>query len=206
MENLKLVRWKLQCTIAKLGFWGADAQRRLSKSHNLVCGMKGTIAEFCKNIVLPGVGTLTLVDDWMVNEEALSANFWILLDEYVNGGKTISEVICQALVENFMTNLMSSLPVAALSQRKTITTQSKSLKKQLSANYSIQVLSFHKIFPSEGEVQAEKPEVCCCIQVLRNFVRQIRVNVSHFPDTLLERLVMSRRELSPVCALSLEEF
>ncbi|KAK0590151.1 hypothetical protein LWI29_023274 [Acer saccharum] len=61
--------------------------------------MKGTIAEFCKNIVLPGVGTLTLVDDWMVNEEALSANFWILPDEYVNGGKTISEVCCDSLKE-----------------------------------------------------------------------------------------------------------
>jgi ubiquitin-like 1-activating enzyme E1 A len=77
--------------------WGADAQRRLSKAHVLVYGMKGTIAEFCKNIVLAGVGSLTLIDDRSVTEEALSVNFLIPPDENVYSGKTIAQLCCDSL-------------------------------------------------------------------------------------------------------------
>ncbi|CAL0325281.1 unnamed protein product [Lupinus luteus] len=77
--------------------WGADAQRRLSKAHVLVYGMKGTAAEFCKNIVLAGVGSLTLVDDRLATEEAFSANFLIPPDENVYGGKTLAQLCCDSL-------------------------------------------------------------------------------------------------------------
>ncbi|QCD85003.1 ubiquitin-like 1-activating enzyme E1 A [Vigna unguiculata] len=77
--------------------WGADAQRRLSKAHVLVYGMKGTVAEFCKNIVLAGVGSLTLVDDRVATEEALSSNFLIPPVEDVYGGKTLAELCCNSL-------------------------------------------------------------------------------------------------------------
>ncbi|KAH1135451.1 hypothetical protein GLYMA_05G204000v4 [Glycine max] len=77
--------------------WGADAQRRLSKSHVLVYGMKGTVAEFCKNIVLAGVGSLTLVDDRAATEEMLSSNFLIPPDENVYSGKTLAELCCNSL-------------------------------------------------------------------------------------------------------------
>ncbi|GKV13660.1 hypothetical protein SLEP1_g24646 [Rubroshorea leprosula] len=79
--------------------WGADAQRRLSKSHFLVHGMKGIVAEFCKNIVLAGVGSVTLVDDRMVTEEALSANFLIPPEENAGRGKTLAELCCDSLKE-----------------------------------------------------------------------------------------------------------
>lgn len=53
--------------------------------------------QFCKNIVLAGVGSLTLMDDRVVTEEAWSANFLIPPDENVYGGKTIAEVCCDSL-------------------------------------------------------------------------------------------------------------
>ncbi|XP_040990708.1 SUMO-activating enzyme subunit 1B-1-like [Juglans microcarpa x Juglans regia] len=77
--------------------WGVDTQRRLSKAHILVCGMKGTVAEFCKNIVLAGVSSLTLVDDRVATEEAISANFLIPPDENAYGGKTLAELCCDSL-------------------------------------------------------------------------------------------------------------
>ncbi|MED6216639.1 SUMO-activating enzyme subunit 1A [Stylosanthes scabra] len=77
--------------------WGADAQRRLSKAHVLVYGIKGTIAEFCKNIVLAGVGSLTLIDDRIASEEALSSNFLIPPDENVYAGKTLAQLCCDSL-------------------------------------------------------------------------------------------------------------
>ncbi|KAM7254229.1 hypothetical protein ACFE04_028529 [Oxalis oulophora] len=99
MEGEELTEQETALYDRQIRVWGADAQRRLTKSHILVCGIKGTVAEFCKNIVLAGVGSVTLVDDRPVTEESLFANFLILPDESVYGGKTLSEVCCESLKE-----------------------------------------------------------------------------------------------------------
>ncbi|KAF8668897.1 hypothetical protein HU200_052101 [Digitaria exilis] len=77
--------------------WGVDAQKRLSKAHVLVCGMNGTTIEFCKNIVLAGVGSLSLMDDQTVTEADLNANFLIPPDESIYGGRSLAEVCCESL-------------------------------------------------------------------------------------------------------------
>lgn len=77
--------------------WGVDAQRRLSKSRVLVIGMTGVVAELCKNIVLAGIGNLTLMDDSPVTAEASSANFLILAEESNHKGKSIAEVCRESL-------------------------------------------------------------------------------------------------------------
>ncbi|WRX18342.1 THIF-type NAD/FAD binding fold - like 4 [Theobroma cacao] len=99
MDGEELTEQETALYDRQIRVWGADAQRRLSKSHILVYGIKGTVAEFCKNIVLAGVGSLTLVDDRVVNEEALSANFLILPDDNLFQGKTLAEVCCDSLKE-----------------------------------------------------------------------------------------------------------
>ena len=55
------------------------------------------VGQFCKNIVLAGVGSLTLVDDRVATEEALSSNFLIPPVEDVYGGKTLAELCCNSL-------------------------------------------------------------------------------------------------------------
>ncbi|XP_050225588.1 SUMO-activating enzyme subunit 1B-1-like [Mercurialis annua] len=99
MEGEELTEQETALYDRQIRVWGADAQRRLTKSHILVYGMKGTVAEFCKNIVLAGVGSLTLVDDRAVTEESLSANFLIPPDEESYAGKTIAELCCSSLKE-----------------------------------------------------------------------------------------------------------
>jgi hypothetical protein len=47
--------------------------------------------------VLAGVGSLTLIDDRSVTEEALSVNFLIPPDENVYSGKTIAQLCCDSL-------------------------------------------------------------------------------------------------------------
>ncbi|XP_068666373.1 SUMO-activating enzyme subunit 1B-1-like [Aristolochia californica] len=79
--------------------WGVDAQRRLSKSHVLVSGMSGTVAEFCKNIVLAGVGSLTLMDDRVVTEQSFLANFLVPPDESKHSGRSLAEICCDSLKE-----------------------------------------------------------------------------------------------------------
>uniref|UniRef100_A0A0D6R3D0 Ubiquitin-like 1-activating enzyme E1A n=1 Tax=Araucaria cunninghamii TaxID=56994 RepID=A0A0D6R3D0_ARACU len=80
--------------------WGVDAQRRLSKSRVLVIGVTGVVAELCKNIVLAGIGSLSLMDDRDITSEALSANFLIVADESKWKGKSIAEV-CQDSLRDF---------------------------------------------------------------------------------------------------------
>ncbi|MQL80644.1 hypothetical protein Taro_013117 [Colocasia esculenta] len=79
--------------------WGVDAQRRLSKSHVLVSGMTGSTVEFCKNIVLAGVGSLTLMDDRPVTENAIQANFLIPPDETKWEEGSIAKLCCDSLKE-----------------------------------------------------------------------------------------------------------
>ncbi|VVA21711.1 PREDICTED: SUMO-activating enzyme [Prunus dulcis] len=100
MDGEELTEQETALYDRQIRVWGAGAQRRLSKAHILVCGITGTIAEFCKNIVLAGVGSLTLVDNRAVTEEALSANFLIPSDENVCAGKTLTE-LCRDSLKDF---------------------------------------------------------------------------------------------------------
>ncbi|GFZ03773.1 SUMO-activating enzyme 1A [Actinidia rufa] len=97
MDGEELTEQETALYDRQIRVWGADAQRRLSKAHILVSGLKGTVAEFCKNVVLAGVGSLTLIDDRPVTEEALSANFLIAPDENNLSGKSIAELCCDSL-------------------------------------------------------------------------------------------------------------
>ncbi|GMJ13684.1 SUMO activating enzyme 1B, ARABIDOPSIS THALIANA SUMO ACTIVATING ENZYME 1B [Hibiscus trionum] len=99
MEGQELTEQETALYDRQIRLWGADAQRRLRKSHILVYGMTGTVAEFCKNIVLAGVHSVTLVDERVVTEESLSANFLILPDENLYHGKTLAELCCDSLKE-----------------------------------------------------------------------------------------------------------
>lgn len=99
MDGEELTQQETELYDRQIRVWGVDAQRRLSKANVLVCGMTGTVAEFCKNIVLAGVGSVTLVDDGVVTEAALSANFLIPPDESVSKGRTLAELCCDSLVE-----------------------------------------------------------------------------------------------------------
>lgn len=78
--------------------WGVDAQKRLSKARILVSGVNGTTCEFCKNIVLAGVGSLTVIDDRAITEESLNANFLLSPDD-VNSGRSLAEICCDSLME-----------------------------------------------------------------------------------------------------------
>ncbi|KAH6797167.1 SUMO activating enzyme 1B [Perilla frutescens var. hirtella] len=99
MDGEELTEQETALYDRQIRVWGADAQRRLSKSHILVSGLKGSVIEFCKNIVLAGVGSVTLNDDRMVTEEILSANFLVPADPNVYMGKSLAELCSDSLKE-----------------------------------------------------------------------------------------------------------
>lgn len=96
--------------------WGVDAQRRLSKVRVLVVGMSNVIAEICKNIVLAGIGSLTLMDDSFVGWDVESANFLIPVENLTNGRHSIA-TSCKESLEDFNPMVHVSVEEGSLTQK-----------------------------------------------------------------------------------------
>ncbi|KAH9705449.1 SUMO-activating enzyme subunit 1B-1 [Citrus sinensis] len=225
MDGEELTEQETALYDRQIRVWGADAQRRLSKSHILVCGMKGTVAEFCKNIVLAGVGSLTLMDDRVVTEEAWSANFLIPPDENVYGGKTIAEVCCDSL-KDFNPMKLINEKCRKLSKRVAFYTvdcrdscgeifvdlqNHKYSKEAISVPWRALPRKASKLYfalrgvfeeaegRSPGEISiADLPAV---LKLKKELCEANALNASHVTDSLLERLIIGTREFTPVCAV-----
>jgi len=79
----------------QIRLWGLDAQKRLRGSRILVIGMSGLGAEVCKNIVLAGIKSLTMLDSTTVTTKDFTSNFLIPRDQL---GKNRAEA-CLARVQ-----------------------------------------------------------------------------------------------------------
>ncbi|MBW0468816.1 hypothetical protein O181_008531 [Austropuccinia psidii MF-1] len=60
----------------QIRLWGVEAQNRMRRSSVLMINFKGITTEACKNIVLAGVGSITILDDEVVSYEDLGAGFF----------------------------------------------------------------------------------------------------------------------------------
>lgn len=76
----------------QLRLWGVEAQNRMRNSSVLLYTFRGVAAEIAKNVVLAGVGNVTLLDGQEVAEEDLGANFFLREDEV---GKKVSASCCE---------------------------------------------------------------------------------------------------------------
>ena len=63
----------------QLRLWGALGQKALSEARICVLGSGALAAEALKNLVLPGVGHVTLVDDARVTAADVANNFFVPL-------------------------------------------------------------------------------------------------------------------------------
>ena len=82
----------------QLRLWAAAGQQALEQAHVLLLnngpGVVGI--ETLKNLVLPGVGSFTVVDDKKVEEEDLGVNFFLSEESL---GKSRAEETCRYLRE-----------------------------------------------------------------------------------------------------------
>eukprot|EP00462_Mataza_sp_D1_P025955 CAMPEP_0175127644 /NCGR_PEP_ID=MMETSP0087-20121206/4495_1 /TAXON_ID=136419 /ORGANISM="Unknown Unknown, Strain D1" /LENGTH=1019 /DNA_ID=CAMNT_0016409633 /DNA_START=13 /DNA_END=3072 /DNA_ORIENTATION=- len=102
---------------------GHEAQRKMQNSNVLLVGLRGLGVEIAKNIVLAGVKSVTLLDDNLVTEEDLSAQFF--LSKFAVG-QSRADACLQKLVElnkyvkvsvakgNMDENLLSKFQVVVL--------------------------------------------------------------------------------------------
>lgn len=66
------------------------------ETHICVLGSSGLATEFLKNMVLPGIGQFTVVDDAIVTERDFGNNFFVNREDLA---RQRAEVCCQLLCE-----------------------------------------------------------------------------------------------------------
>ena len=61
----------------QLRLWGANGQKALMEANILLIGASSVGTETLKNLVLPGVGAFTVIDDFTVDHHDLGCNFFV---------------------------------------------------------------------------------------------------------------------------------
>ena len=61
----------------QLRLWGSNGQRSLMKSNILLINANAVGTETLKNLILPGVGNFTILDNEIVKEKDLGSNFFL---------------------------------------------------------------------------------------------------------------------------------
>ncbi|KAI0554169.1 hypothetical protein F4679DRAFT_527391 [Xylaria curta] len=61
----------------QIRLWGMQAQQKIQAANILLVSMKALANEIAKNLVLAGIGSLTIVDDQVVTEADLGAQFFL---------------------------------------------------------------------------------------------------------------------------------
>jgi len=61
----------------QLRLWGPDGQEKLAFASVCVVGSSAVGAEVLKNLILPGIGSYCLIDDAVVSERDIAANFFL---------------------------------------------------------------------------------------------------------------------------------
>lgn len=61
----------------QLRLWGIEAQNRMRKANILLITMKALGNEIAKNLVLAGIGSLTVLDSEMVTESDVASQFFV---------------------------------------------------------------------------------------------------------------------------------
>uniref|UniRef100_A0A6T7UQZ2 THIF-type NAD/FAD binding fold domain-containing protein n=1 Tax=Pyramimonas obovata TaxID=1411642 RepID=A0A6T7UQZ2_9CHLO len=77
--------------------WGVETQQRLGNARVLFVGCTGVVAETCKNVVLAGIGSVTLLDDRAVASANEPGNFLVTCD--ADPGGSVAQASVQVLKE-----------------------------------------------------------------------------------------------------------
>ena len=80
----------------QLRLWGSNGQRALMNAHILLINADAVGTETLKNLVLPGIGRFTVMDDKNVTEVDLGNNFFVAPNQL---GRSRAEVVREMLCE-----------------------------------------------------------------------------------------------------------
>eukprot|EP01036_Dinobryon_divergens_P035772 gene35772-46415_t len=80
----------------QLRLWGPNGQRCLAESHVLLINATAAGTETLKNLVLPGVGKFTVIDDEIVTQSDTGGNFFVSVDQIgLPRAQAVTELLCE---------------------------------------------------------------------------------------------------------------
>jgi molybdopterin/thiamine biosynthesis adenylyltransferase len=74
----------------QLRLWGIEAQNRMRKAHILLINVKALGNEIAKNLVLAGIGSLTVLDTDVVTEQDVATQFFVTEEDI---GKNVGLIL-----------------------------------------------------------------------------------------------------------------
>jgi ubiquitin-like 1-activating enzyme E1 A len=74
----------------QLRLWGIEAQNRMRKAHVLLITIRALGNEIAKNLVLAGIGSLTIMDSNVVTETDVASQFFIAGEDI---GKNVPPIL-----------------------------------------------------------------------------------------------------------------
>ncbi|KAH3902447.1 related to DNA damage tolerance protein RHC31 [Saccharomycodes ludwigii] len=91
MNNTELTKDEIELYDRQIRLWGISAQQRMRSSKVLLFNLGGLGTEITKNLVLSGIGHLTIVDDHDIVDEDLDTQFFLSLEDLAIGGKRVDK-------------------------------------------------------------------------------------------------------------------
>lgn len=74
----------------QIRLWGAQAQERIRSAHVLLISLRALGTEIAKNLTLAGISSLTIIDDEVVTEEDLGAQYFLREEDVGKAVRTLS--------------------------------------------------------------------------------------------------------------------
>ncbi|TPX72786.1 hypothetical protein SpCBS45565_g00091 [Spizellomyces sp. 'palustris'] len=96
-DHIAITKEEVDLYDRQIRLWGLEAQQRMRQAKILVAGVCGLSNEICKNLVLAGVGALTIMDGQNVSEEDLGAQFFLRKEDIGKNKAEASAPRIQAL-------------------------------------------------------------------------------------------------------------
>ena len=80
----------------QLRLWGDEGQSLIESGNVCIIGAGGVGCEILKNLILPGIGSFTIVDDHVVQPDDVSTNFFLTHESI---GQNRGKIACKNLLE-----------------------------------------------------------------------------------------------------------
>lgn len=78
----------------QIRLWGMEAQQRMRNTNILLVGLNGLANEVSKNLILAGLGSITLLDPGVVAESDVESQFFLREEDL---GRSKAEAVCKRL-------------------------------------------------------------------------------------------------------------
>jgi molybdopterin/thiamine biosynthesis adenylyltransferase len=123
----------------QIRLWGVTAQHRMRGASVLLVTLRGLAVEVAKNLVLAGIGNLTVTDDEIVSEDDLGSNYFLR-------DADVGQLVCAPVILSDVADTLRSertlpwiaykhsIPVSPFSPRRSRTPKPASTRSTSSAS------------------------------------------------------------------------